>query len=174
MIEIDHPSTQDWKRQLLRDAGIAVPAGTRFAGFDFERTDLATALDQAGVDGDARPVFLWLGVVPYLTRAAVVESLRVLAAFPGATTVFDYANPTDQLPGPAGERYARRAAPVAALGEPWLTAFDDDELRELLAELGWRVRDRVGPREIAVRWFGAPGSAPDRSGGHVLVVTADR
>lgn len=172
VIEIDHPITQAWKRQRLHDAAVPVPPSTRYVGIDFETTDLATALDQAGVDGDARPVFLWLGVVPYLTRSAVTESLRVLAAFPGATAIFDYPNPIDQLPERARAWHARRAAAASALGEPWLTSFDNDELREMLAGLGWRVRDLVGAREIAIRWFGAPAETPARSGGQIAVITA--
>lgn len=171
VIEIDHPSTQAWKRQRLHDVGIPVPATTRYAGVDFETTDLATALNHAGVDRDARPVFLWLGVVPYLTRSAVTDSLRVLAGYPGATAIFDYPNPVDQLPERARGWHEHRAAAVSALGEPWLSAFDDDDLAELLADTGWRVRDRVGPREIAVRWFGAPADTPPRAGGQIVVVT---
>ncbi|WP_395729180.1 hypothetical protein [Nakamurella sp.] len=109
--------------------------------------------------------------MPYLTRSTVVDSLRTRAGFPGTTAVFDYPNPADQLPERSRSWLADRAAAVSAVGEPWLTFFGNDELGELLTDLGWVLRDRVGPREIAARWFGAPAGTPTRSGGHIVVVT---
>lgn len=170
VVEIDHPSTQEWKRRRLSETGIDVPAGVRYAGVDFERTDLESALDAAGIDRSGRPVFLWLGVLPYLTRPTVLDTLQTLARIPGATAIFDYPNPADQLSERGRDWHARRAAAVRDLGEPWLTFFDNGELADVLAGLGWQVVDRVGPREIAVRWFGAPPETPARSGGHIAVV----
>src|ERR1700739_4179663 len=37
VFEIDHPATQEWKKQLLGDAGIAVPETANFVPLDFER-----------------------------------------------------------------------------------------------------------------------------------------
>ena len=37
IIEVDHPATQAWKRQLLEDAAIPVPSLLTFAPIDFER-----------------------------------------------------------------------------------------------------------------------------------------
>src|SRR5271167_3788406 len=36
VFEVDHPATQEWKREQLREAGIAIPGEMKFAAVDFE------------------------------------------------------------------------------------------------------------------------------------------
>lgn len=170
--EVDHPATQEWKRSVLAERGIPVPVGTVFVGVDFEVDDLGERLAAAGFDGAAPAVFLWLGVVPYLTRDAVVQTLRFTARVPGSSVVFDHPVPVGSLGDRQREWHDRRAAAVERLGEPWITAFDPAELAALLDGLGMDVTDDVDARQIAIRWFGAPESTPVRPGGHVVVARA--
>ena len=81
VFEVDHPATQAWKRERLAEAGIAEAA--TYVGVDFERDDLTARLVEDGFDATRPAVFVWLGVVPYLTRAAVAVTLRAIAASPG-------------------------------------------------------------------------------------------
>jgi hypothetical protein len=62
VFEVDHPSTQEWKRGRLRDAGIRIPDTMTFAAVDFERQSLADQLIAAGFRPDAGAFFSWLGV----------------------------------------------------------------------------------------------------------------
>jgi hypothetical protein len=48
--EVDHPDTQTWKRQRLRDAGIELPQSLTFVPVDFERQTLADAMATGGFD----------------------------------------------------------------------------------------------------------------------------
>jgi methyltransferase (TIGR00027 family) len=68
VFEVDHPATQNWKRERLKQADLAVPSSLTFAPVDFERQSLADGLTAAGFQADAPAFFQWLGVVPYLTR----------------------------------------------------------------------------------------------------------
>src|SRR5450432_3003501 len=70
VFEVDYPATQGWKRDRLKQAGLALPASLTFASVDFERQSLAEGLAAAGFRADAPAFFQWLGVVPYLTRDA--------------------------------------------------------------------------------------------------------
>jgi len=90
VLEVDHPATQGWKRRRLEAAGIAVPESMTFAPVDFESQTLADGLVRAGLAMDQKAFFSWLGVVPYLTRSAAVETLRFVASLPsGSEIVFD-------------------------------------------------------------------------------------
>jgi len=84
VVEVDHPDTQAWKRRRLAEAGIAVPESLTYVGVDFERESLA---DRLRLDGPA--FFVWLGVVPYLTRQGFDETLGFVAGRPGNEVVFD-------------------------------------------------------------------------------------
>src|SRR5688572_14393982 len=47
VFEVDHPSTQVWKRDRLREQSIAIPRSATFAPVDFEKETLAYGLRAA-------------------------------------------------------------------------------------------------------------------------------
>jgi methyltransferase (TIGR00027 family) len=173
VFEVDHPATQAWKRERLAQAGLEPPGTLTFAPADFEHQELADALRTAGFRADRPAFFVWLGVVPYLTRDAIARTLRTIAAVPGAEVVFDYAEPEDRM---APERRARAAAlaeRVAAAGEPLVSRLDPVELARELEALGFGEVEDLGPAALAVRCFGR--RAEDvRPGGGPHVVRAAR
>jgi len=166
--EVDHPATQEWKRQRLVAAGITIPEALRFAPVDFERETLADGLAAAGFNPDLPTFFTWLGVVPYLTDAAVFGTLAYIAGLSGgAQVIFDYANPrADGDPGRAG--HEALAARVASIGEVFESFFETDVLTTRLLALGFTDIEDWGPTQIAARF--APGrvAAPPNRGGHIL------
>jgi len=166
--EVDHPATQAWKRRRIVEAGFQAPAELTFAPVDFERQTLAEGLAQASFDAARPAFFVWLGVVPYLTEAAIFETLKFVSLVPRAEIVFDYANPPDQLDPAVRVAHETRAANVAALGEPWLSYFDSPELAARLAALGAAEIDDLGPVEIQRRIFHRPDPIPTGRGGHIL------
>ncbi|MDE3176314.1 MAG: class I SAM-dependent methyltransferase [Pseudomonadota bacterium] len=169
VFEVDHRDTQAEKRRRLAAAGVATPAHLRFAPCDFERDSLGESLAAAGFDDNAPAAFLWLGVTPYLTRAAFEATLRFVAGLKGGgSIVFDYANPTDSIDSP-GHRlfHERMAARVAELGETFRSAFATPELHAFLTALGAREIDDYGPRRIA-DLFSRDGPPPPENGGHIL------
>ncbi|MET8875503.1 SAM-dependent methyltransferase [Nocardia sp. NPDC004604] len=151
VFEVDHPDTQAWKRQRLETAGIEIPASLTFAPVDFESQTLAAGLAAANFDRDRPAVFIWLGVVVYLTREAILDTLRFVA---GQATpvqlVFDYLYPASaSTPEDAAQR-AVRAERWAAVGEPWLSFFTAEEIEDLLREMGFdQVDDYDAPKLIA-------------------------
>jgi methyltransferase (TIGR00027 family) len=169
IFEVDHPATQAWKRDRLIAAAIRAPAALTFAPVDFERQTLAEGLAAAGFDASQATFFTWLGVVPYLTEAAVFATLAYIADLPGgADVVFDYANPTAAVTGAARAGHAALAARVAAAGENFRSYFDTDALCSRLAALGFRTVQDLGPPQIAARFFPSRvGVMPDR-GGHIV------
>jgi methyltransferase (TIGR00027 family) len=166
--EVDHPATQAWKRRQLADEGLELPEALTFAPVDFERETLADGLAEAGFAAERPAIFIWLGVVPYLTDGAIAATLGFIATVPGAEVVFDYANPPEQIGGDYARRHAKRAAHVAALGEPWLSFFDSAELAGRLKTLGATEIDDLGPLEIQRHVFGIPEPRYSGAGGHIL------
>jgi len=138
VFEVDHPATQAWKKQRLADAGLQSPASLTFAPVDFERETLADGLTAAGFDAAAPAFFAWLGVVVYLTREAVAETLKFIAGVPGAEVVFDYGEPPSAF-SEGGQRSVQlaRAQRAAAMGEPWITRFSPSEIQSMLRGLGF-------------------------------------
>jgi len=169
--EIDYPATQAWKRERLREAGVALPPSLTFAPVDFERQGLAEGLAAAGFRSDRPAYFQWLGVVPYLTREAIIATLDFIAAIQGAEVVFDYAEPFENFP-PAMQANLRAVAERAAsIGEPWLSMFNAADLAELMQPRGFAVFEDVTRGELASRYYGDLGEGL-RSGPGPHVVRA--
>jgi methyltransferase (TIGR00027 family) len=167
VFEVDHPATQGWKRARLAEAGLAAPASLTFAPVDFERQTLAGGLAAAGFDATRPALFAWLGVVVYLTRAAVIEMLRFIASLPGGTeVVFDYGVPLSDYAPAQRALHARRMARVAARGEPWITRFAPAEIAAELTALGFDELEDLGPAEISRRFLGV--ERPDGPGAHLM------
>ena len=88
----------------------------------------------------------WLGVVTYLSQAAVFATLGVIAGLAsGAEVVFSYSDPPQSMAAEQAAAHARRAARVAALGEPWLTSFSPPVLHRRLREMGFTVMEDFRP-----------------------------
>ena len=67
------------------------------------------------------------------------------------------------------EVYAQRAARVAELGEPWLTFFEPEDLRNELLAAGFSSVEDLGPRDIAARYFPSRAAEAPSRGGHVVL-----
>ena len=151
MFEVDFPATQAWKRRRLDETGISAPGNLVYAPVDFERDDLVMQLQAAGFDPSRCSYFLWLGVVPYLTRGAIMATLGAVGGLPGGAEIaFDYSNPVRDDEMSDQQRAARDAlmARVAAVGEPFLSFFETPDLHAELEARGLGAITDFGPREI--------------------------
>jgi len=154
VIEVDHPATQGWKRELLASAGIAIPAPVSFVPVDFAKQSLADELNRFGFRSGEPAFFSWLGVVPYLMRDAALGTLRWIASLPPlSAVVFDYAVARSQLgflERTALDALSRR---VARAGEPFQLFFEPPELAASLREAGFQNLQDLGAEEINARYF---------------------
>jgi methyltransferase (TIGR00027 family) len=166
VFEVDHPLTQAWKREQLARAGLS-SGSLVFASVDFERQTLSDGLAAAGFDFGEPAFFSWLGVIVYLTREAVFETLSFVAARPpGSQIVFDYGEPVSAYPPAERPFHQARLDRMAALGEPWITRFEPEPLARDLRALGFTLIEDLGPAKIGPRFLGAPGR--QRPGGHLM------
>jgi methyltransferase (TIGR00027 family) len=152
VFEVDHPSTQQWKRDLLHSSGLSQPINLHFVAVDFERQSLADQLANSGLDLAAPTVFAWLGVVLYLTHAAFRATLDFIAAFPpGSGVIMDYALPRHALPQEEIEARDLLAARVASIGEPFQLFFTP---AAMAAELtAFRLIEDLDSTQLNSRYF---------------------
>lgn len=177
---MDHPATQSWKRRRLKAAGIEEPPWLRFAPCDFESDNLPDVLVDTGWDETQPSFFIWLGVVPYLTSAAVGRTLALLGGFGGGSeVVFDYGEPAHLLSDEARAAQARRAEAVASVGEPFLSYFEPPAIAAMVRDAGFGTIEDLGPHRLMERYLrthapdlladDAPWRRRPDHGGHVLV-----
>lgn len=154
VFEGDNPDSGRWKRERLSINAIPVPANVSYVAIDFERETLHDALQRAGFDLQKPAVFAWLGVTVYLTREAILTTLRAVASLAkGTEIVFDYGEPRDALPADVQIRMQERMAALASIGEPWISFFKPVEMAALLHEAGFTAIEDLNGYDINVRWF---------------------
>ena len=173
VFEVDHPATQAWKRDRLREAGIAIPVSVVFAPTDFERNSLREGLQEAGFCTDQMTFFAWLGVTPYLSEEAFEATVRFMASTPrGGGAAFDYAVTPELLT--TAEKFVLDflSNRVAAAGEPFQLFFDPLQLAERLKRAGFQEVEDLGSDEINRRYFDGRSDGLQVSAGLAHLVSA--
>src|SRR5271156_2068600 len=124
VFEVDHPATQQWKRELLQRNNIAIPESIAYTPVDFERQSLTEELGIAGFNSHLPAFFAWLGVVPYLTLEAFRATLSFIAAQrAGSGLTLDYGQPRSTLPLLEQLAHDSLASRVERAGEPFQLFF---------------------------------------------------
>jgi methyltransferase (TIGR00027 family) len=180
VFEVDHPATQQAKREVLGRVLAGIVDGdplawhVRFVPVDFERDDLAGALRAAGYRDSAPSLFVWEGVTNYLTPAAVdqtLDAVRGLAAA-GSLLVFAYVDRAvladDHGRFPEARRWVEA---VRRRGEPWRFGLAPAEVAEFLSRRGFGLIGDVSTAEAGERYFGPLGRR-ERGSALYHVVTA--
>lgn len=142
--EIDHPASQRDKQERVGDRP-SLARTFRFQPVDFAVDDLDDALAASGQDPDVPTTWIWEGVVPYLARHEVIDTLRALAARSarGSTLIVNYQTPS--LRARLGRLFVAaltrvgRATPITA-NEPWRTLLTAPQVARLLVDAGFGVQ----------------------------------
>ncbi|MDR3727222.1 MAG: class I SAM-dependent methyltransferase [Terracidiphilus sp.] len=154
VFEVDFPATQQWKREMLAEARIALPSNLTFVPLDFEHKTLAEGLAEAGFDAGSATFFSWLGVVPYLTLEAFRATLDTIGQLPaGSGLSFDYTPSPETLTPARRAVFDRLAARLAAAGEPFRLFFTPQTLELELHRAGFGRQEQVDYRRLNELYF---------------------
>jgi methyltransferase (TIGR00027 family) len=152
VFEVDHPATQQWKRDLLQSSDLPVPANLTYAAVDFERESLPERLVAAGFDVNGPAFFAWLGVVPYLTLTAFRSTVSFIGSQPaGSGVVLDYGQPRSALPLAEQLAHDSISSRVQLAGEPFQLFFTPSEIAAEFT--AFRTMEDLGAPEINARYF---------------------
>ena len=166
VFEVDRAQTQALKRQCVNKANLKVPPGVTFVAVDFEKDAFFRKLALAGFSRQNPAFFIWLGVVVYLSRKAVTNTLSAIATMSDAEIVFDYSEPLSSISPEHRALYKTMIERAKASGEPWRTVFRAPEVAQGLSRLGFSEVEDLGSQAIAARYY--PKGYPAGSGGHIV------
>lgn len=155
VFEIDHPATQNFKRQRLAELNWKLPKNLHFVPVDFTKESLTSALTRSSYDLQTLSFFSWLGVTYYLPREAVFATLRDFAHISPASSIiiFDYMDTDAFVPGRVAKRMQMSMEKCREWGEPLITGFDPFVLATDLERLGLHLHENLSPSEIQKRYF---------------------
>lgn len=155
IFEIDQPGPQAWKRERLHQLGLGIPANLHLVPVNFEAGDTWwQKLTAAGFDS-TRPAFLAsTGVSMYLTREAIIATLRQVARLaPGSTLAMSFLLPIDQVDPSIRTGMQRAVEGARASGTPFLSFFMPEDLLTLAREAGFSQVEHISADDLALRYF---------------------
>ena len=154
VFEVDHPASQAWKLERVKELALPLSDSQVFVPVDFEVEPLQDALGTAGFEWGQPALFSWTGVAPYLTASAIELTLRTIAgAAARSEVVFSY-RAEDSVLDDAGKEFIRIYAPLAAsLGEPVQRGWPVIEIERLISRCGLKVVDHPARADLQQRYF---------------------
>jgi methyltransferase (TIGR00027 family) len=154
LFEVDHPASQAWKRDRMRDLGLETNEHHVYVPIDFEVASLKEGLDAAAFEWGQPAIFSWLGVIPYLTINAVEATLRTVARCrAGSEVVFEYGL-TEPFLDDLGREFRTGFRPLAAgVGEPLRTGWSPTEAEGVVERCGLRVADHPSRDDLVAKYF---------------------
>lgn len=162
VFEVDHPATQGEKRAHLGELPPAIGV-VSFVSIDFGRESLTAALERAGHNRSSPTCWIWEGVVMYLTRDAMRNTLVDIGggSAPGSTLIVNYHT--------ANRRFFSRLM-LRLIGEPQISAWTPEEMAADLRSVGFVVREDAGMTDWNARF--AQGRARAERGSYMRLAIA--
>jgi methyltransferase (TIGR00027 family) len=152
VFEVDHPATQAYKQRKTSNLR-PLSRSLHFVPVDFERSSLTERLVKAGFRSTQPTVWIWEGVVMYLTDHALRRTLEQIAA---ACTAESVLLTTYHVPPSApanGEMHVRRLM-LSLWREPQIGLRTSESMHEAVRNVGFLVASDTRPAEWA-RTLGA-------------------
>jgi methyltransferase (TIGR00027 family) len=175
VFEVDQPGPQAWKRQRLVELGFGVPDWLRLVPVDFEAGDSwLQKLAAAGFDAAKPAVVVSTGVSMYLTKEAVMATLRQVAALaPGSTLAMSFLLPLEIADPEVRPGLERAAQGARASGTPFISFFTPQQMLALAREAGFKDARHISANMLAERYFAGrtDGLSPPNNAEELLVAT---
>ncbi|MDI9337332.1 MAG: SAM-dependent methyltransferase [Alphaproteobacteria bacterium] len=141
--EIDHPNTQNLKKQFLKK--IPYHPNTNFVSVNFENQDWIKELSKTNFDFK-QPVYIsWLGVSYYLKLESLVYTFKTLFNMisKGSQLILDYGLKDTCLDAVSIQEKQAMLEFVRLKSEPMLSFFEPEEFKSLVENLGWIEQERI-------------------------------
>ncbi len=154
IFEVDHPSTQRFKRGRIKEAVLETPNNLHFVSMDFTKGFSSEQLRNEGFE-NKKTFFSLLGVTYYLTKeelSSLIENLFEMVPV-GSSIVFDY--PDENLFTEKGlsNRVENMVKMAAVGGEPMKSCFSYAEMEALLEKVGLLIYEHLSPEDIHTLYF---------------------
>ncbi|MED2791228.1 class I SAM-dependent methyltransferase [Bacillus wiedmannii] len=154
IFEVDHPSTQQFKKERIEEAEFEIPNNLHFVSMDFTKGFSYEQLRNEGFE-NKKTFFSLLGVTYYLTKkelSSLIENLFEMVP-EGSSIVFDY--PDENLFTEKGlsNRVENMVKMAAVGGETMKSCFSYTEMEALLEKAGLLIYEHLSPEDINKLYF---------------------
>jgi methyltransferase (TIGR00027 family) len=155
VFEVDHPLTQQPKKEKIREIFGSLPAHVAYVPADLGRDSLTDGLAKAGYDRTEKTLYILEGLVMYLPPAVVDGILSFIAENSGTGSIilFDY-YPLSLVNGMDQREIARNLREFSArAGEPVRFGVPDNEISPFLEGRGFCNTRNICEAEYRALYF---------------------
>ncbi|MBR0578530.1 class I SAM-dependent methyltransferase [Bacillus altitudinis] len=154
IFEIDHPATQEFKRQRLDEAKLKIPSNLHFISMDFTKNLSYQNLKDRGFD-NKKTFFSLLGVSYYLTKEEVTSLIDYLFTNvpSGSSIVFDYADEKLFEEKGISNRVENMVKMASIGGEPMKSCFSYFEIEKMLEKSDLLIYEHLSPEKVNELYF---------------------
>ena len=140
IFELDIQTTQQRKFEILQNNKITIPESLSFVPINFKTDSIYDVLQKAGYDSTKKTLFIWEGVIYYLTNEDVEKTLSQIQKYSpkGSILCFDYM--TEQLDS------INPSEPL----QFWITK---EKIEEMLSNYDLKIEEHVDANEMTKRYL---------------------
>lgn len=153
VFEVDHPDSQRVKKEKVKRIFGSLPDHVIYVSFDFDHGKLDEKLFESGYSKNRKTLFIWEGVIYYLTAEAVDETLAFIAnnSGEGSSVIFDYAFESF-ITGRVKEA-EKMIRKLAQLGEPLIFGIKEGTVEEFLSKRGFYEVKQMNAQSLDNTYF---------------------
>lgn len=152
--ELDHPDTQRYKLEKIRELEWNIPKNVHFVAIDFAKDDMKETLLSAGYSPSIPTFFAILGVTYYLTLPVFEQTIEKISKLSGEGNiiVFDYPDETT-FSEESADRVKKLTKITASLGEIMKQGFSFEDMKNALKRHEFLVKNHLTPKDIQRNFF---------------------
>lgn len=152
--EIDQSDTLRWKRQRLIETGLGIAENLHLVPVDFEKENWYKRLLKAGFDKSKPVVIACTGVSLYLTKEAIVETLKQISTFAhGSVLAMTFYLPIHLMDEEDKALMEMSLKGAAAAGTPMISFFSAAEIAQLAGDAGFKEIKTISTRDMEQLYF---------------------
>jgi methyltransferase (TIGR00027 family) len=154
VFEVDHPATQQVKREKLAKILGKLPAHVTYVPIDFDAEALDKLLD-CGYSRQGKTLFIWEGVTHYLTGQAVDRTLEFVLenSGPGSSIIFDYLYTSALTAAHKRSEIVRMQRSRRYTGEGLVFGIDEGQVEAFLRARGYAQIKNVTSQDLERIYF---------------------
>lgn len=154
VFEVDHPATQQVKRDKLKRLFGELPSYVTFVPIDFDEETLQK-LFEFDYSDQPKTLFIWEGVVCYLQASAVDQTLEFVRknSSAGSSIIFDYVYTSALIASRKRGEIARVQRAARYTGERLVFGIEEGAVEEFLQKRGYCEIVNVTSRDLERAYF---------------------
>lgn len=155
VFEVDHPNTQNYKIQKIKEIYYSAPKHVTYVPLDHETQNLSQRLCDYGYNKLLKTLFIIEGLIYYIPPNAAVETLNFIAytSGEGSAVIFDYF-PESVVNGKNKTEIAQNLRMFPQLhGEPLQFGINEVNIEKYLKEFGFKNINNITSDEYKKTYF---------------------